>query len=134
MAGLALLLLWYVPQMHMLQAHDCHLAPEFSGYLDQVLPAGSTRTEVDDWLKWFHEVSASFIWMQQALVIGFLVNWEMGTEMYRLVVTGHIVKNFAKSFIQSPRGFWFCQTGEALYCGSGNTRKKLLGEEEIYED
>ena len=124
------MLLWYMPQMHELQARDCNLAPEFSWYLDQVVPAGPLRTQVDVFMKWFHEVSASFIWMQQAVVIGYLWNWEIGAEMYQVVVTGHIVKNFAKSFIKSPRGFWFCQTGLALYCGSGNTRKKKKKEEE----
>jgi hypothetical protein len=117
--GLTLLLLWYIPNMVELQAADCHLAPDFSDLLSKYVPPGPFRDDLDNFIRKFHEASASFIWMQLAVVLAYLVNWEMGAELYRVVILGHIIKNFSKSFIGSPRGFWFCKTGAALYCGTG---------------
>jgi len=119
LAGLVLLLAWYIPNMVELQSQSCHLAPLFSQHLSVLVPEGPLRDEIDEFLAWFHEVSASFLWMQLSLVIAYLVDWNTGVEMYVVVTLGHIIKNFAKSFIGSPRGFWFCQEGHAIHCGTG---------------
>lgn len=118
-AGLVLLLVWYIPNKVELQSQSCHLAPLFADRLSMFVPPGEQRDSLDRFLEWFHEVSASFLWMQLSLVVAYLVDWSVGVEMYSVVVLGHIIKNFGKSFIGSPRGFWSCQEGHAIYCGTG---------------
>eukprot|EP01102_Stenamoeba_stenopodia_P013764 TRINITY_DN4502_c0_g4_i1.p1 TRINITY_DN4502_c0_g4~~TRINITY_DN4502_c0_g4_i1.p1 ORF type:complete len:407 (+),score=96.43 TRINITY_DN4502_c0_g4_i1:152-1372(+) len=68
-----------------------------------------------------HRRMSSFFWMQLSTAITFVENYDDGTEFYLYVTLGHIVKNFFKTFLQSPRGFWFCTEGSAPYCGTGNS-------------
>jgi len=68
-----------------------------------------------------HRRMSSFFWMQLSTALAFVENYDDGTELYLYVVLGHTVKNFFKTFLQSPRGFWFCTEGSAPYCGTGNS-------------
>jgi len=113
---LAALLVWYQPRKVEIQSQDCHMPVLFHNWFTTI----TDQPEFwDPYLEQFHISSASFIWMQVALVVCLLIDHVIGIEMYLLVIVGHVVKNFAKSFIQSPRGFWFCEEGKAAHCGSG---------------
>lgn len=68
-----------------------------------------------------HRRMSSFFWMQLSTALAFVDNYDDGTELYLYVVLGHTVKNFFKTFLQSPRGFWFCTEGSSPYCGTGNS-------------
>lgn len=129
--NLAFLILWYQPQKNTLQAGDCHLPSLFASILpDSLISNAESLGSFNKVLSYFHEVSASFIWMQLAVGIGFVGDWNIGKEMYAVVVLGHVVKNFSKSFIQSPRGFWFCEEGHAIYCGTGKFEENKVKREE----
>eukprot|EP00160_Parvularia_atlantis_P015164 Unigene4189_Nuclearia_a/m.12761 Unigene4189_Nuclearia_a/g.12761 ORF Unigene4189_Nuclearia_a/g.12761 Unigene4189_Nuclearia_a/m.12761 type:complete len:339 (-) Unigene4189_Nuclearia_a:5-1021(-) len=73
----------------------------------------------DAWMKWVHYQTNSFIYMQLSCLVMYLVDARAGAEMYTFVVLAHIAKNLSKSFIASPRGFWFCTAGHAISCGGG---------------
>ena len=85
----------------------------------QLREDNAVSEQVAAWLVWFHKRSSSFLWMQLSVAIMFALSERVGIEMYAYVLLGHIFKNLCKSFMLSPRGFWFCESGKALHCGEG---------------
>ena len=106
------ILFYYFPNKEQLQSEDCALSP----YLQSNYPIPES---ILPYVVIFHQVTPSFIWMQISVLFGFFYDFHLGCEMYSVIVFGHVIKNFAKSFLFSPRVFWFCEEGHALYCGSG---------------
>ena len=57
-------------------------------------------------------------WMVIAAIVSF-VSFRSGSDLYTYLIIGHTLKNWSKSAIASPRGFWFCPEGYSDYCGRG---------------
>jgi hypothetical protein len=98
-----------------IQASFCGLA----AWLRTTFPLGDAVHAV---MRVVHHQTNSFVYMQAAAVLalaGVGVSAQAGVELYVYVLLVHLAKNFGKSFIASPRGFWFCTEGRAISCGSG---------------
>ena len=95
-----------------IQRVNCWL-PEF---LMETFPLGD---DVNAFLSWWHKATNSFIYMQVAFVVASFFSIHFGAQLYLYIIFGHLIKNFSKSFIASPRGFWFCTSGHAVSCGGG---------------
>eukprot|EP01100_Stratorugosa_tubuloviscum_P004161 TRINITY_DN2033_c0_g1_i2.p1 TRINITY_DN2033_c0_g1~~TRINITY_DN2033_c0_g1_i2.p1 ORF type:complete len:499 (-),score=127.83 TRINITY_DN2033_c0_g1_i2:163-1659(-) len=97
-----------------LQASNCELFLKFEKLIN--LNEETLKILIN-----FHKYFSSFIWMQLACIIIWMIDYSFGKQLYLLIVLGHIFKNFSKSAIGSPRAFWFCTEGFSSYCGKGNS-------------
>eukprot|EP01094_Clydonella_sp_ATCC50884_P028360 TRINITY_DN8484_c0_g1_i1.p1 TRINITY_DN8484_c0_g1~~TRINITY_DN8484_c0_g1_i1.p1 ORF type:complete len:433 (+),score=119.03 TRINITY_DN8484_c0_g1_i1:254-1552(+) len=76
------------------------------------------ESDAMEYIKLFHQTLSSNTWMMLAAALAF-ASYNRGIHLYTYLIIGHCVKNISKSIIASPRGFYFCHTGFAEYCGTG---------------
>ena len=124
-AGAVLVWLLLAAELVVLASHKAAIQASFCGWaawLRTTFALGDTAHVV---MRTVHAQTNSFNYMQVAAAAAALGQGDraaMGAQLYVYTVLVHLAKNFGKSFIASPRGFWFCTEGHAISCGDGTAQ------------
>ena len=110
-------------ELAVLAAYKVEIQSSFCGWAAWLRDTFALGDTVNDTLRHIHHKTDSFMYMQICCVflLGTGKYTSTAAALYVYDVIAHMTKNFSKSFIASPRGFWFCTEGQAVSCGSGTT-------------
>jgi len=108
-------------ELAVLAAYKVEIQSSFCGWAAWLRDTVALGDAANETLRHIHHMTDSFMYMQVCCLFLLATGKYTGTAaaLYVYDVIAHMTKNFSKSFIASPRGFWFCTEGHAISCGSG---------------